>query len=96
MMVLIMTMHKALHSRDNTERLCVKKGGRGLTSIQYSVDALIQRLEKYIHKHGGRLITAIKNNTNNTISNRTEITRKQKWKEKYLYGNFKQQTNEIS
>ena len=36
----LMTIHKALHSRDDTNRLYVSReeGGRGLTSIQDSVD----------------------------------------------------------
>ena len=39
-----MTMHKALHLRDYVNRLYIsKKGGRGLTSIEDSVDASIQR-----------------------------------------------------
>ena len=32
----------------------------------------------YIEKHDGRLITAIGNNTDNTKTNRTKITKKQK------------------
>ena len=56
---------------------------RGLTSIQDSVNATIQRLEEYIKKkHGGRLITAARNNTDNTSNNRIKISRKQKWEEK--------------
>ena len=45
-----MKMHKALHPRDDVDRLYVsrKKGGRGLASIQDSVDASIQRLEDNI------------------------------------------------
>ena len=45
-------MHKALHPRDDIERLYVprKEGGRGLTTIQDSVDASIQWLEDYIKK----------------------------------------------
>ena len=41
-----MTMHKALHPRDDVDRLYVpqKEGGRGLASIEDSVDASIQRL----------------------------------------------------
>ena len=41
----LMTMHKALHPRDDVDRLYVprKDGGRGLASIQYSIDALIKR-----------------------------------------------------
>ena len=58
----LMTMHKALHPRDNVGRLYVsrKEEGRGLASIEDSVDASIQRLEDYIEKHEGGLITAIK------------------------------------
>ena len=44
-----------------------------------TVDASIQQLEDYIEKNGGRLITATRNNTDNMKTNRTEITRKQKW-----------------
>ena len=74
----LMTMHKALHPRDDVDRLYVsrKEGGRGLTSIEDSVDASI-RLEDYIEKRGGRLITATKSNTDNTMISRTTITRKQ-------------------
>ena len=43
----LMTMHKALHPRDDIDRLYVsrKEGGRELTSIEDSVDASIRRLE---------------------------------------------------
>ena len=67
-----------------------KEGGRGLASIEDSVDTSIQRLEDYIKKRWGRLTTATRNNTDNTWINRTEITRKQKkWEEKQLYEYFK-------
>ena len=42
------------------------------------LNATIQRLEDYIEKQEGRLITGIKNNTDNTMTNRMKITRKQK------------------
>ena len=47
-----MTMHKALHPRDDVDRLYVfrKEGGRGLASIKDTVDASIQRLKDYIKK----------------------------------------------
>ena len=64
--------------------------GRGLASIEGSVHASIQRLEDYIEKHERGLITAIRNNADNTIDNRMTITRKQKWEEEQLYGRFKQ------
>ena len=51
------------------------------TSIQDSVDGSIQRLGDYIYQRGGRLITAIRNNSDNTSINRTDIAREQKWKE---------------
>ena len=74
-----MTMYTALHSRDDVDRQYVsrKEGGRELASIEDSVDASIQRLEDYIEKHGGGLITAIRND--NTIDDRMTTTRKRKW-----------------
>ena len=62
----LMTMHKALHDVD---RLYVsrKEGGRGLASIEDTIDASIQRLKDYIEKHERGLITTIRNDTDNTI-----------------------------
>ena len=39
----LMTMHKTLHTRDDVDRLYVsrKEGGRGLASIEDSINALI-------------------------------------------------------
>ena len=87
----LMTMHKTLLPRDDVDRLYVskKEGGRGLASIEDSVNASIQRLEDTIEKHEEGLITVIRNNTDNTIDNRMTITRKQKWEEKQLHGHFK-------
>ena len=48
----LMTMHKALHPRNDRDRLYLpRKGGRGLTSIEDSVDALVRRLENSIKKY---------------------------------------------
>ena len=49
----LMTMHKALHTRDNVDRLyvCRKEGGRGLASIEDTIDASIQRLKDSREKH---------------------------------------------
>ena len=75
-----MTMLKALHPRDDDDRLfvCRKERGRGLASIEDPVDASIQRLEDYIEKHERGLITTIRNDTDNTIDERVTTTRKQK------------------
>ena len=87
----LMTMHKALHPRDDVERLQVtRKGVRGLASNVDSFDPSIQRPEDYIEKPRKIPMTATRNNTNNMRTNRTAITRKQKWEEKQLYGRFKQ------
>ena len=68
----------------------------GLASIEDSIGASIQRLENYIEKRKAGLITAIRNETANTMDNRIAITRKQKWKEKQLYGRFKRLINNFS
>ena len=79
-----MTMHKALHPRDDVDRLYVsrKEGGRGLASIEDGGDASTQRFEDYIGKHKEGLFTAIRNEAKKTMNNRKKITRKQKWEEK--------------
>ena len=93
-----MTMHKALHLRDDVDWLYVslKDGGRGLASNEDSVDASRKWLDHYIEKHEGGLITATKNDTDNTMTNRMTITKKQRWEEKQLYGCFKRLIINIS
>ena len=93
-----MTMYKALRPRDDVDRLYVsrKEGGRGLTSIENIVDASIQRLKDYIQKHEGGLITATRNEIENTMNNTMTITRKQKWEVKQLFDRFKRLINNIS
>ena len=71
-----MTMHKALHPRDDFNRLA---------SIEDSSDASIQRLKDYIEKHEQGLISAIRNDTDNTIDDRMITTRKQKWEKTTLW-----------
>ena len=70
-------MHKALNPRDDVDRIYVsrKEGGKGVASIEDSVDASIQQLEDNIEKRTGRL-TATINNTDNIRIHRTEIARK--------------------
>ena len=47
-------IHKVLHTRNDVDRLYVsrKEKGRGLSSIEDSVESSIQWLEDYIEKHG--------------------------------------------
>ena len=51
-----------------------KEGGRGFASNKDSVDASVQRLKVYIEKHERGLITATRNDTDNTKTNRMTIT----------------------
>ena len=83
-----MTMHKALHPRDDVNRLYMsrKEGRRGFANIRDSVDASIQRLEDYIQKCGGSFITATRNSTDNPRTNRTTITKKTKMERKRRLG----------
>ena len=75
----IMTMHQALHSRDDAH--IRKEGGWGLASTEDNIDASIQWLVDYLEKRGGSLIRATWNNTDGTKISRTQITRKQKEEE---------------
>ena len=82
-----MIMHKALHPRDDVDRLHVsrKEGGRGLASIEDNVDASIQWLEDYREKHERGLMTAVRKDTDNMTNDRMTITRKQKWEKTTLW-----------
>ena len=73
-----MTMHTALHPTDYVDRRYIsrKEGDWGLASSEDSADTSIKREEDYIEKQEGRLITAIKKDTDNTKNNRMTITRK--------------------
>ena len=75
-------MRKALHPRDNVDGLCVKEwgGAEDLPSIEGSVYPSIQWLEDNIEKYVGRQIKVTRNNTNDTRTCGTKITRKKSWK----------------
>ena len=57
---------------------------------------MIDTTTERLHKQTQRNIDYIRNNTYSTCINGTEINRKQKWKEKQLYGHFTRQSNEFS
>ena len=67
----LMTLHKALHPRDDVDRLYLSR--------KDSVDRSIQRFEVYIEKHERGLISAIRNDM---IDDRVTTIRKQKWGKK--------------
>ena len=66
------------------------------TGVKNSQRSEIIIIEDYIEKSKVRLITATRNNINDTTINRIIITRKQNWEGKQLYGHFKQLTSDIS
>ena len=71
-----MIMQKALHLRDDIDRLYgSRRGVRGLASLEHSIKALIQRLEENKNRRG-RLIAATRNNTDFTSINRTKEEKK--------------------
>ena len=72
----VTNMHKALDPRADVYRLYEsrRERGRGLASIEDSMDTSIQRLEAYIEKRGGGFITATRNNINNMRTSRKTIT----------------------
>ena len=72
-----------------------KEGERGLAIIEDRVSASIKRLKDYIEKRRS-LITSTRNNSDDTRSNRMEISRKQKWGGKQRNGGFKRLTSDIS
>ena len=76
----LLSMQKALHPRYNVDWLSVsiREGGRELASIEDSIDTLIQWLEGYIQKQGGKLVAATRNNTNGMKTSGMTITRKKR------------------
>ena len=91
----LLTMYEALQLRDVIDNMCQET-----QKEEDSPDlktASIQGFEGYIKKSKEKLMTAIRNCTDNIRTNRTTTTtRKQKWEEKQRYGYFKRQTSEIS
>ena len=78
-------IHKALHPRDEINRQYVsrKERGRGLASLEDSVDVSIQGLKDCIKKCKERLIIEANNSTDNVWIKRTITeTSKQKWAKK--------------
>ena len=64
-------MHTASHPKDDIDRLCIKKGGRGFTSIQECVDGSIGGAENYIKKNQDRLIAVVRGSPVNVSTNRS-------------------------
>ena len=97
----LMTMHKALHPRDDTDRLYVKRkeGGRGLISIEDCVQRAKVVLDRYVQTNSEEIIKSARDSaTNNKVENNGTVqqTRKERWEGKKLYGEFKRQIQDIA
>ena len=93
----LMTMHKALHPRDDVNRLYVsrKERGRGLVALKTVLTHRYNDLKttyKGADEYWSQPLETIQRHENL----RTEITRKQKWEEKQLNGRFKRPRSDIS
>ena len=80
--------------RRRGQTICIKKRGRKRTCQHQRQCWRIHTTMRRLHRKTG-LITAIRNNTDNTINNRMTKTRKQKWEENQLHGHFQRLINDI-
>ena len=83
-------MHKALHPKDDVDRLYVggKGGGKGLISIEECVENSVFGLRECVESSNERLITAAKDwykeseESVDDLKKRRAAERKERWKEK--------------
>ena len=73
----LMTMHKVLHPRDDIDRLCAKTEEEEL--LAFKIESMQQKITLK-KKREERLVTATRNNTDNTNIDKTKITRKKNGK----------------
>ena len=97
----LITMHRGLHPKSNTNRIYIprKEGGRGLLSIEDTVDLAKLGLKSYVRNSCERLLEAarqIEDRQGESViefKNRKKIERQQEWKDKTLHGQFLRQTD---
>ena len=95
-------MHKGLHPKSNTNRLYIprKEGGRGLLSIEDTVDLAKLELKSYVRNSCKRLLVAERQMEDYqgesviNFKNRKKMERQQQWKDKTLHGQFLRQTDD--
>ena len=96
----LMTMHKALHPKDDIDRLYTerKEGGRGLFNIEECVELALLGLMNYVKSSKERIISAVRESNNGVEETVKEVkkTRKKLWKERWvnkpLHGQFLRKT----
>ena len=97
------TMYKALHPKSDVDRLYIptKEGGRGLISIEDSVELAIRGLEVHVHGSEERLIQATRGDKIDGLEAASFLKRSKKkkrledWEMKVLHGQYLRQTKEV-
>ncbi|XP_067940473.1 uncharacterized protein [Watersipora subatra] len=96
-------MHKSLHSRSDVNRVYVEKdqGGRGLMSVEETVNYESNSLKKYregspveFKRIAGKIINASSENGRQEYRNHQKTERKQNWHDKQMNGQHLRQTED--
>ena len=104
-----MTMHNALHPRSNVDRLYIPRseGGRGLLTVEDTVNLAKLGLQGYVKMSGEKLISAARGadevtdweaaiESKNDFKKRKKQERQNNWKAKMLHGQFIKQTENLA
>ena len=99
----LFTIYGALYPKSDVDRLYIprKEGGRGLITIEDSVELAIRGLEVYVHASEERLIQAARGDKIDGLKAASDLKRSQKeerledWEKKVLHGQYLRQTKEV-
>ena len=96
MMMMTTTLHHALHPQADIEKLYFKRseGGRGLMSVDDSVNSEMNRLSRYVESCNGSLLEAVykeevlRCHATSCEAAQLQRERKERFQEKQLHGQF--------
>ena len=102
----LMAMHGALHIKSNVDRLYLprKEGGRGLISVEDTVEQAVVDLESYVKNSTESLLVAARKvngdfgdvESTAEVKQRKKEARKKNWRQKKLHGKFVSSTDDIT
>ena len=101
----LLTMHNGLHPRSNVDRLYIprREGGRGLMSVEDTVNLATIGLKRYVKESKEKLLVAARGDTENEeleteneFKRKSRQERKANWKEKVMHGQFLRQTEDVT
>ena len=90
-----------LHPKSDVGRLYLPRneGGRGLQSVQDTIELAILGLDNYVRTSHEKLITAAREDSNEEseqeFKQRKHCERKERWHEKVLHGQYPRQTKGV-